>query len=93
MIEEKFHYDESNDRLTIERIQDVEPIIEANKDAYNWAPTHWKNDFNKVASIPLVVIEKYKNETGIDLLKDKDELRKFLNDPNNKFMRTKPGVV
>jgi hypothetical protein len=46
-----------------------------------------------VASIPLVIIEKYKNEKGIDLMKDKAAMKRFLNDPDNKFLRVKPGKI
>ena len=92
MITEELHYEENNDRLIIHRAQDVEPIINVNKDKANWSPTTWGHDMHHVASIPLIVIEQYKKK-GIDLLKDKAELRKFLNNSDNKFFRTKLGVV
>lgn len=89
----KFHYDEAEDRLIVERIQDVESIVEHNKQLANDAPTNWRGDMHHIASIPLVIIEKVKNETGVDLLKDQAALRRFLNDPDNKFFRTKLGRV
>ncbi len=89
----KFHYDEQADRLYVERIQDVEPILNRNKALRNEASTNWQGDFHHVASIPLVIIEKVKNETGVDLLKDKAAMKRFLNDPDNKFLRTKPGRI
>jgi hypothetical protein len=89
----KYHYDESNDRLFIERIQDTNQIVDINKKAANSAQTNWRGDLHHVASIPLVLIEKYKNEFGIDLMNDKEALKRFLNDPDNKFLRTKPGKV
>jgi hypothetical protein len=87
------HYEEDGDKLIVERVQDVEPILNDNKRALNNASSSWKGEFHHVASIPLVIIEKYKNEKGIDLLKDKAALKKFLNDPDNKFFRTKPGRI
>jgi hypothetical protein len=95
MIETRLHYDEASDKLYVERIQDVEDIIVANKIAANNASSNWKGDMHLVASIPLVIIEKHKNETGIDLLKKGNEahLKRFLNDPDNRFFRTKLGRV
>jgi hypothetical protein len=87
----KFHYDEMEDKLTVERVQDVEPIIEYNKALANDAPTNWRGDMHRVASIPFVIIEKHKNETGVDLMKDEVALRRFLNDPDNRMFRTKLG--
>jgi hypothetical protein len=88
-----FHYDELDDKLTIERVQDVEPYIERNKRLANHAPANWRGEFHHVASIPLVVIEKVKKETGMDLLKDREAMKRFLNDPDNKYFRTKLGTV
>lgn len=89
----KFHYDAVDDRLTIQRVQDVEPIIEMNKTQFNQAPTNWKGEFHHVGSIPYVIVEKYKKETGIDLLKPeyRGELLKFLERPENRMFRTRPG--
>lgn len=92
-VQTRVHYDEQDDRLIIERTQDVEPILEKNKRLLNESNTTWKDDFHHVASIPLVIIEKYKNERGIDLMNDKEALKCFLNDPDNKFFRTKPGRI
>ncbi len=92
-IATRVHYEESGDKLIIERTQDVEPILDTNKRIANDAPTNWKGEFHHVASIPLILIEKYKNEKGIDLMKDKAAMKRFLNDPDNKFIRTKPGRI
>jgi hypothetical protein len=92
-IQTRAHYDESSDKLIIERIQDVEPILESNKRAMNNACAGWKGEFHRVASIPLVIIEKYKNEKGIDLMNDKEALNSFLNDRDNRCFRTKPGKI
>jgi hypothetical protein len=92
-VQTRVHYEEDGDRLIIQRIQDVEPILEANKAKANDARTDWKGEFHHVASIPLVIIEKYKNEKGIDLMKDKAAMKRFLNDPDNKFLRVKPGKI
>ena len=85
-------YDESEDRLIIERVQDVEPILEANKRAFNDADTSWKREMNHVARIPKVIIDEYMKR-GINLLADEAALKRFLNDPDNRLFRTKPGRV
>jgi len=93
LIDTRYHYDAVEDKLTVQRIQDVEPIIEANKRAANDASSNWRGDMHHVASIPLVVLEHYRNRLGIDLLKDGAALKRFLNDPENAFMRTKRGRI
>jgi hypothetical protein len=44
----------------------------------------------KVASIPLVVIEKWKRELGVDIMNKNDwpKIKQLLNDPENRFFRT-----
>jgi hypothetical protein len=94
MIKERHVYDDMEDKLYIERVQDVQPILEANKRAFDVDDRRFKNEaFNHVARIPMIVIEKVKRESGIDLLKDEKALKKFLNDPDNKLFRTKPGRI
>lgn len=93
LLDTKYHYIPETDSVVVERMQDCEAIIEANKEMETYAPRNWSKDLHLVAQIPLVIIEKYKNEKGIDLLRDREALRKFLNDPDNKFMRTKAGRI
>ncbi len=42
----------------------------------------------KVASIPLVVIEKWKQELGVDIMNKNDwpKVKQLLNDPENRFL-------
>lgn len=62
-----FSYDEMTDQVTIQRRQDVEPIIDHNKrlQTYNdgYSPSR---EFKRVASIPLVVFEGWLAEDGLD---------------------------
>ena len=92
-LTEAFHVD--NDvRYAIETIQDVEPILENNKklatagDGYS--PSR---DIRRIANIPNVIIEKWINE-GICNVFDKNDapkLRRLLNDPDWRHLRTSPG--
>lgn len=95
---DKYHYDESGDQLHIETVQDVEPIFEKNKRLYNDAPKHgFKSEiFNKKAEIPMVVLLGWCQRKGIsyqEFMGDPAILRRFLNDPENKFCLCRPGKV
>lgn len=94
---ERFHYCDHDDTFAIEAIQDVEPILDANKRAIN---SHYGNpqrigDMQHVARIPLVVIEKWKNELGVDVFNKGHwpKVRQLLNDPDHQFLRTIPGKI
>lgn len=92
---EWFHYDDVEDRIWTETVQDAEPLLELNLLARNEYDerARWKGDTHHVASVPLVVIDRIKRTTGIDLLRDKAAQRAFLNDPDNRMFRTRPGRV
>lgn len=85
----KFHYDADKDEAIIEKTQDVSSIIEANKAEFNAAPERW-GEFTKVGSIPLSVYYELER-TGI--LHDQKALAKWLNDPDNRAFRTRPGTI
>lgn len=89
-ITSRFHKN-SEGGFTIQRRQDVEPILERNKQLQN---TPQKSDWGRhVASIPLVFIEKWANEEGANLLTmGQQESAKFLkrklSDPDWRFLKT-----
>lgn len=91
----EFHSDAMDDAVTIRRVQDVQPILEANKRLYSqddgYTPSR---DLKRVASIPLSVIEEWMKE-GINIF-DKNcaaAIRRKLNDPQYLYLRTAPGRV
>lgn len=92
-----YHYDHADDRLTVETVQDVEPILEANKRQFDHDDRRFKSEaFNHVARVPLVVLEQWARDKGItyqELMNNDAVMRRFLNDPDNKFLRTKPGKI
>lgn len=93
-IKEYVKYDDLEDRLYVHRVQDVEPIIEANKAQFDPDNKRYKSDaMNHVARIPLIVFEEHYKKTGENLMTDQKALRRFLNDPDNRFFRTKPGKL
>ena len=88
-IRHVFHYDEMTDEAAITAEQDVSDVIESNKRAYNdSAQRH--GEWTRVASIPMVVYLDLKKKGILD---DQAALKKWLNDPDNKYFRTRPGTV
>lgn len=101
-ITEEFWYQEGNagkpGKVTIRRLQDVEGQLDFNKQAYNshsgigYADS--KGGAHHVARIPLIVIERWKTETGFDWFNSTDkERRAKLNDPDNRFFLVRPGKL
>ena len=81
----------------VEVTQDVTDIVEKNKKEYNEASTSWGNEVfdNKIASIPMTVIDSL-NQKGIMRgfhVLDQKKFKEWLNDPDNRFFRTKQGRV
>lgn len=55
-------YSKDGTKTVVKRTQDVESIIDCNTIERNAMQTGWKGDFHKVASIPLIVIEQWREE-------------------------------
>ena len=93
-IKRKTTYDTDGDKLVQHSVQDVSPLIELNKKEFNKDYIHGgvetQGGMRKVASIPLIIIEKWKTEHGVDITnKDHwDKVKKLLNDPEYRFLRT-----
>jgi hypothetical protein len=82
--------------LIIRTSQDVTDIVEQNKAQYNAGSVHDKwGDLTKVASLPFTIIDTLNRRgimRGFAVINEK-EFRAFLNDPENRFFRTRPGRV
>lgn len=86
---------DDNGKIIVERIQDVEPVLELNKrlrlkdDGYS--PTR---EMRRAASVPMVVIEKWLNE-GFDMFDPNNaaELKRRLNSNEWAHLRTADGVL
>lgn len=88
--------DDGEGGLIIQSSQDVTAILEHNKAEYNQksASDKW-GDFTKVASLPYQIVDLL-NQRGIMrgfAVVNETEFRRFLNDPENRFFRTRPGTV
>lgn len=85
--------------LIVQTIQDVSEIIDQNINEFNSYDERakWSDHAfgNKVASIPLTVIDDLNKKgimRGFHVL-DEKAFRNWLNHPDNRFFRTRPGVV
>ena len=92
----------TNGTATINTYQDVEPIIEQNKKNLNnygdyltfgKASAMGTDNGVTVASIPTTVWEIWMKETNGAIQKDEKLLKKYLNNPDNKYFRTTPTRV
>ena len=93
----QFKKHNTNGGYVIETKQDVTDIIEKNKQEYNNSSTKWGEDVfdNKIASIPLTVVDNLNKQgimRGFHVL-DQKKFFAWLNDPDNRFFRTKQGRV
>lgn len=85
--------------IVIETRQDVTANIEQNLKEFNSFDERakWSGDMfgNKIASIPLTVIDDL-NAKGIMrgfAIVDQKRMKDWLNSPDNRFFRTRPGRV
>lgn len=78
--------------FTLETQQDVEHVLEGNKILQNDVDerARYGEHLTRMASVPLVIWMKWKQEGDVN---DPAFLRKKLNDPENKFLRTRPGKI
>jgi hypothetical protein len=86
-----FHYDEETDQATIQTQQDVTAIIEENKQEYAQVDerARW-GEWSRVASIPMSIYFQLKAEGKLD---DQEYMKKWLNDKDNQYFRTRAGKV
>jgi hypothetical protein len=86
-------------KITIRRLQDVEHKLAENKIEFNShqgkKPKYTCSDgLHKVASIPLMLLEKWLKEDGFDWYNSSDaERRAKLNDRDNQKLLTRPGKL
>lgn len=92
-IQTSYHED-SDGALIVHRKADVEANLEANKALYTlndgYTPSR---EMRRAASIPMAIIEKWRNEHGIDVFNPDHigAVRRLLNSNEYAFLRTAPG--
>lgn len=84
---------DSNGQVIFRSRQEVDPILDTNRAAYNEGPRRGGN-WRHYASIPLNIVHEWLKE-GIDIYsgEQQDALARKLNDPDNRYLRTAPGFI
>lgn len=94
-IKRNVTYDRAEEKLVQHSVQDIQPLIDLNKKEYNKDYIHGgvetkETGMRKVASIPLIIIEKWKKEHGIDMM-NKDhwpKIKQLLNSNEYSYLIT-----
>jgi len=91
-VKKLWHYNSDTDQAVIETIVDATDVVEENKAQFNQMDEHstWKGDMHRVASIPISLYYDLKAKGIAD---DPARMKAWLNDPDNRFFRTRPGRV
>ncbi len=100
-IIETFSKDSTSGKIHIHKQQDVNPFLQANQAEISNQSNGFKGDMHKMASIPPIVIEMWREDMKAKGYPNPNPLavenRKYLlsklNDPNWNFLRTKQGVI
>ena len=94
MTIETRYLEDSDGNLTVARLSDVEANLEANKALYTlndgYSPSR---ELRRAASIPMSIVEKWRNELGVDALNPdhREAVRRLLNSSEYLYLRTAPG--
>ena len=95
-MEQRFVVDPMTGALTVHRGEDVEPILERNKALFNdgdgYSPTR---EWRRAASVPNAIIEKWRNELGVDIYNPdhRGKVLELLDSNEYRFLRTAPGTL
>jgi len=95
-IESKYHYDDLSDTLTIERTEDVSPIITQVAQERQQFDGYKSETFNKVGTIPMIIIEQYLKEFGVsyhEFLNNAVHIKRIMNDPNYSKFKIITGKI
>lgn len=91
-----WHYDTDTDKVTIETRQGAtdsyNALLDLNAASRNLtsAKTPYQDGMHHVARIPLVILEDLQRR---GITRDQKEMKKWLNDPENRYFRTREGKV
>lgn len=86
-----FHASDDGESFVLEKRQDVTDMVEWNKAQLNAHDSlnRW-GDGKKVASIPMAI---YSEWVASGKIHDHEFIKRWLNDPENRHFRTRPGKV
>ena len=75
--------------------QDLQPYTDQNKELFNDAASGW-GEGRRVAQIPNIIVEKLMRDGILSMsgeVVDPARFKAWLNDPDNRAFRTRPGRV
>ncbi len=89
------HYNPHDGRWVKNRWQNVDGIVEQNRERLNNGSISKKDNVYLKAEIPVTVVEQWSKELGDNCLKRqyRDFLHRKLNDPDNKLWLTAEGKM
>lgn len=82
-------------KTVFQRTQDCDPIVDRCKALHNEGH-HGTSEMRHVASIPLVIVERYCNDNGItfpEFMNGQEHIKRLCNDPDLSYFRVAPGHV
>lgn len=88
-VSTRFHWDDTEEKFHVERVQDCVPIMEQAK-AFNREGLHGSKEMRHVARFPMVIVEKYCNVHGItfqEWLANTEHVERMLKDHDLAFFR------
>lgn len=94
-IREILHFDEGEQKFHLERVADVEPVLEWCKGRYNEGLASRFCEFRHVGRYPWVIVQIFAKKWGVKdpwaMLKDKEMVNRLLSDSDLSLFRTLPG--
>jgi len=87
-----YWHDQPDGTVVIENVQEVEYIVDDCRREYNGTDERasWRGFQHRVAQLPLtILLDLYRR----GILDDQKAFKRWLNDPDNRYFRTRPGRV
>ena len=94
-ITEKYKYDHTENRLIVERTQDVDPVLRKVQESKE-VGTYTEGLGYYAGTIPGIIVEQYMKEYGItyqEFIGDSKHIHRIMNDPDYKKFRVWEGKL
>ena len=92
-----FHFDEADNTVTLNTVQDAQPIVDENKRRFNnygdKLSVGKRGEWHHAASIPVNIWEKWMQDTNGAIQKDSKLLARYLIDPDHKYFKVAPTNI
>tara|TARA_R100001460_G_scaffold22884_4_gene46482 strand:+ start:286 stop:585 length:300 start_codon:yes stop_codon:yes gene_type:complete len=89
-----FHWHEPTKEMAIEHVENLQPLIDSNKKLQQ-EDHHISDEFRLSARIPMTVYYEWKNKFGVDMFNPnhKDGVRKLINSPEYRYLKTTSRII